>query len=50
MCGLAQYGTGEESESEEGKGSGIIKKDFSSLILLLVIYSSLHVSLGYFSS
>lgn len=29
MCGLAQYGTGEESESDKGKGSGIIRKDFS---------------------
>lgn len=50
VSGLAQYGTGEESVSEKGRGNGIIMKDFFPLILLLVIYSSLHVSLGYFSS
>lgn len=50
MSGLAQYGTGEESDSVKGRSNGIIMKDFFPLIVLLVIYSSLHVPLSYFSS
>lgn len=51
MCGwFAQCGPGEESDSENSRGNGVIMKDFFPIILFLVTYSSLHVSLGYFSS
>lgn len=50
MSGLAQCGTGGKSDSENSRGNRVIMKDFPPIILLLVTYSSLHVSLGYFSS